>query len=1087
MRIVQILLLLACLLPIDAFGQKKVLTGVVSDALGTLPGANVFFQARKDQRAIAGVATNMNGEYLLSLDKMVKGVEYEIVFSFIGYRTKVIQYKGQTKLDVNIDLDATLIDEVVVSAQSVLRDGMGMNTKLTSGAQDRIDLDGLKDMAVTSVEDMLQGQLANVDIVAGSGAPGSKMSIRIRGTASLTGNNEPLIVIDDIPKEVEIDDGFDFSTANEDDFGALLGLAPSDIATIDVLKDAAATSMWGAQAANGVLLVTTKRGTKGKPTFEITQRLKTSIEPKRVPMLSGKEFKTLMQDGIWNLARDDEFSTSSMNMLSQYKDILHDPAYAYFDEFNQNVDWLDYVTCTPLSSETNFSMSGGGDKVRYRFSLNYLSEGGTTVGDGYTRINAALNLDYTFSKKFNISSIFSYSDGNRENPVLNVRTLALTKMPNMTPYVLDENHNMTDEYFIQPITTIQGNAFLPDPHHKTIQYLMNPIAIAKESYSKHSEKNSAMNFYLNYKPYNNFTLTGTVSLELGNTHKKGFLPFSATGASWNSERYNRSEESHNYSMRLYTSMRANYFKLINKSNLTVTLRGDMSSSSNASQFSITSGNNGIESSDPSVGGMIRKMEGGIGEGRSLSIAGTFLYSYDNKYNFDISARSDGGSGAGRNARWGISPAAGLNYRMAREDFLSEVDWLSELTFRGSWGYTLKGASGTNTYGGVYTASDEQYMDMGALAPSSMRLDNVDYEKMYQWNVSLEVAILENRITLKTNYYVKTTKDLLQKDMAIPSSSGYGHIGWFNDGSIENKGWEASLSGSKLLPNAPRGWNINFNVNIARNRNVVLDLPASKEYQGVNVTNGSYANKIVEGRPLGAFYGFDYLGVYQNYDQTVATDKSGNVIKDIKGENVVTSINGFHKQRPGDAEYRDLNYDGVIDKYDVIYLGNSMPILTGGGGLTVTWKDLSFRTGFHFRIGQSVINQARFNTESMSGAANQSTAVLRRWRYEGDPTEIPRAVFGRNYNSLGSNRFVENSSFLKIKDLTLTYKLPKFLINRIDLSGVRLVLTCYDPFTFTNYKGQDPEVGIPGGFDNLAKDDSMSPRPRTFAAGLTVNF
>ena len=419
--------------------------------------------------------------------------------------------------------------------------------------------------------------------------------------------------------------------------------------------------------------------------------------------------------------------------------------------------------------------------------------------------------------------------------------------------------------------------------------------------------------------------------------------------------------------------------------------------------------------------------------------------------------------------------------------MSDVTWLSDLTLRGSWGYTLNGAHGTNTYGGVYEASSEQYIDMGALAPASMRLDNVDYEKIYQWNVGLEVSILDDRLRLTTNYYVKTTKDLLQKDMNIPISTGYRKVGWFNDGSLENKGWEASLSGTRLLGNTSRGWNINFNVNISRNKNVVLDLPASKEYQGVEVYNGKYANKIVEGRPLGAFYGFDYLGVYQNFDETVATDANGNVIKDIKGDNVVTAINGFHKQRPGDAEYRDLNYDGVIDKYDVIYLGNSMPILNGGGGLTITWKDLSFRTGVHFRIGQSVINQARFNTESMTGQSNQSSAVLRRWRYEGDPTDVPRAVWGQNYNSLGSNRFVEDASFMKIKDLTLTYKFPKYLVERVGLNGARLVLTCYDPFTFTGYKGQDPEVGIPSGFDNLAMDNSMSPRPRTFAAGLTINF
>ena len=1076
MRILQILLLFSCLLPIDAFGQRNVLSGVVSDNLGSLPGASVYLQSKQDKRALHGVATNMNGEYVLPIT-IKDDREYEIVFSFIGYSTKIIPYKGQKVLNTKLTTDSKLIDEVLVLGQELVRDGMGMNTKLTAAAQERIDLDDLKDMAVTSVEDMLQGQMANVDIVAGSGAPGSKMSIRIRGTASLTGNNDPLIVINDIPKDIPIDDGFDFSTANEDDFGALLGLAPSDIQYITVLKDAAATAMWGAQASNGVLLVTTKRGAKGKPTFEVTQRLKTSIEPKRVPMLNGKEYVTLMQDAIWNRARDDQFTQSSINQLSAYKDILYDPAYIYFNEFKQDVDWLEYVRRSPLSSETNFNMSGGGDKVSYRFSANYLSEIGTTIGEDYSRINASLNLEYVFSKKFNISSIFSYADGNRNSSVQNARSLALGKMPNMTPYILDENGNMTDEYFVQPSTTIQGEW---GRNH--------PIAMAEESRSKVSEKNTDMNFYLNYNPLAGLRITGTVSLALSNTHKKGYLPFSATGASWNSGDYNKSEEHQNYSMRLYTSFNVVYSKAIKtKHVITTSLRGDMSSSSNASQWSKTSGNNGFELSDPSVGGMIRGIGGYLGEGRSLSLAGAFHYSYNSKYNLSLNARTDGGSGAGRNARWGISPSLGLNYNMHKESFLINIDWLSELILRGSWGYTLKGASGTNTYGGTYAALNEQYMDMGALIPQSMRLDNVDYEKLSQWNIGLNMSVLRNRLTLDLNYYVKTTKDLLQQNMSIPSSSGYTKIGWFNDGSLENKGWEASLSGRDLLGDRGRGWNIGFNLNISRNKNIVLDLPASLEYQKPDIRNGKYANKIVEGRPLGAFYGFDYLGVYQNYDQTVATDINGNVIKDIEGKNVVTSINGTHKQRAGDAQYRDLNYDGTIDKYDIIYLGNSMPILNGGGGLTISWKDLSFRTGFHFRLGQSVINQARYNTEGMNGQANQSTAVLRRWRYEGDPTDMPRALWGTNYNSLGSNRFVENASFLKIKDLTLSYKLPNSFIKRIGLNGARLVLTCYDSFTFTNYKGQDPEVGIPGGFNNLAMDESMSPRPRNFTAALTINF
>ena len=1071
MKIIKILLLLSCLLPVALFGQaKKAVSGVVSDESGTLPGASVYLQSVSDKRAWDGVATNINGGYVL---QFVDNKEYEIVFSFIGYRTQTIPYKGQTVINVKLVSDSQIEDIVI---RGVQRDGMGMNSKLTSSAVEKISLDGLKDMAVTSVEGMVQGKLANVDIVAGSGAPGSKMSIRIRGTASLTGDNDPLIVIDGVPQSVSIDDGFNFATANEDDFGTLLNMSPTDIESITVLKDAAATALWGEQAANGVLVVTRKKGAKGAPSFQIKQVVKTSIEPKRVPMLNGQEYKTLMQDAIWNNVRDNEFT--SLGLLSEYKDILYDPAYIYFDEFNQDTDWLDLVRRVPISSETNFNMSGGGDKVTYRFSASYLSEIGTTIGEDYSRVNAYMNLGYRFSDKFNISSSFSYTDGDRNGSVESPRNLALSKMPNMTPYILDENGNMTDEYFVQPSSTIQGNAPYTRQH---------PVAMAELSSSRFAVKTSVMDFNLSYRPLPGMTINGTASLNLSNSIRQGYLPAAATGAQWSDGKYNQSQEHQAYSMGLYTSLNASYYKKISRHSFTAAVKGEMSQSSNASQWVVTSGNNGLELSDPTVGGIIRDIGGSLGENRSVGLVGSFnLNLYDEKYNLELTARTGGSSNSGRNARWGINPVVGFNYNMQNENFLKDVEWLDELILRASWGYTPKGASGNNTYGGIYSALSEQYVDMGALIPSSMQLNSIDFERIYQTNFGLDVAVLDYRYRFTAHYYIKTTKNLLQRNMSIPSSTGFSSVAWFNDGSVQNKGWETAITGSNILGSKGNGWNLGFNVNISSNKNVVLDLPTSLEYQEATIANGSYANKIVEGRPLGAFYGFDYIGVYQNLDETVATDINGNVIKDVNGDNVITTING-EKQRPGDAQYRDLNYDGVIDQYDIIYLGNSMPILTGGASLSLSWKDLTFTTALHFRIGQSVINQARYNTEGMSGQKNQSTAVLSRWRYEGDPTDMPRAMWGKNYNSLGSNRFVEEASFVKIKDLTLAYRLPTEFCNKLAMKDIRLVLTCYNPFTITSYTGQDPEVPLPGGFSNLAMDNSLTPSARTFAGSITISF
>lgn len=328
----KILLLCLTLLPIGASAQN-VLRGVVKDNTGSLIGATVCI-VNNDGRVLSGVVTNENGEYNLPVPD-VKDIQIE--FSFIGYNSQRVAYRQQKVLNITLQETATALDEVVVSTKAIERNNMGIATKDLGIAQQKIDLEEFQDMPVTSVEDMLQGKLANVDIVSSSGDPGSRSSIRIRGTSSLNASNEPLIVIDDIPYETEINEDFEWGTATDEDLGALVNIAPSDIASITVLKDAAATAIWGSRAAGGVLLITTKKGTKGKPRFSITQKFNFKKEPKGIPMLNAEQYVTLMQDGIWNMVRDHNFSHAGdyAQYLDKYQDIRFDPTYEWYNEFNQ--------------------------------------------------------------------------------------------------------------------------------------------------------------------------------------------------------------------------------------------------------------------------------------------------------------------------------------------------------------------------------------------------------------------------------------------------------------------------------------------------------------------------------------------------------------------------------------------------------------------------------------------------------------------------------------------------------------------------------------------------------------------------------
>ena len=277
---------------------------------------------------------------------------------------------------------------------------------------------------------------------------------------------------------------------------------------------------------------------------------------------------------------------------------------------------------------------------------------------------------------------------------------------------------------------------------------------------------------------------------------------------------------------------------------------------------------------------------------------------------------------------------------------------------------------------------------------------------------------------------------------------------------------------------------NFNIN--RNVNKILELPENLSEETFSFSNGSYAQRLETGVAVGSFYGFRYQGVYQNTEDTYARDAENNIMYNLNGEPIVMK-NGTYVCYPGDAKYEDINHDGKIDENDVVYLGNCNPMVTGGGGVNVKWKNLALTIFFHYRLGQKVINSARMDAEAMYNRDNQSTAVLNRWRTEGDQTEIPRALYNYGLNYLGSDRFVEDCSFLRLKTLSLSYSIPKNICKKMKINGLNIFVTGYDLLTFTNYKGQDPEVSLPSKVTDLSEDDAQTPRSRRFSFGFNINF
>ena len=1071
---------------VGVMAQEKVLTGRVTEKLdnGTedpIIGANVVL-VNNQNRYIKGAVTDIDGDYMIQVPSDVKNLKVKA--TYIGMKPVTVNYTGQTEINFAMESEAVL-QEVTVTGSRGGRDGMGISRLEQTSAVQKVDLASIVETSpVTSVEEALQGQVAGLDINLG-GDPGARSSIRIRGTSSLSASNEPLIIIDGVPQDVDITDDFNFSTANEEDFGALLNIAPANIESIEVLKDASATAIYGTKGANGVLLINTKRGTMGKTKFSFSSKFTAKKEPESIPLLNGPQYVALMQDAIWNAANAKGIGNASteMNMLFNNPEINYDPTYRYYSEYNVDTDWLDAVKQDAIITDNNFSMTGGGEKAVYKFNLGYYDEQGTTVGTGVQRLSTGLKVTYNFSDRLRVRTDFSFSNTNKDaNALSSVRSIAMQKMPNLSPYWIDDvTKQPTDVYFsrdedFQGSFTTNGSGSVSNQNY-------NPVAMVNEGYNKTTQRDEKMTITLQYDFPFHLQYQGWVSLNMRTTKNRQFLPQEATGVLWTSNFANLSVDATTDAFALQSENKLIYNNTFaEKHKIIATGLIKTADNESFSYSSSTYGNASAHLSDPVVGSVVRSSGSGNSERRSISMIGQVVYSFDNRYVIRGTINHEGNSTMGKEKRWGTFPAFGASWNIEQEHFWGEgfKKWFNEGKVRFGYGWSGTSPSGASIYLGAYKSLG-QYMNMAAITPDRMQLDNLKWETTRELDFGIDLRLF-NKLSFTFDYYDKQTSDMLLKDTKLPASTGYNSVKYINSGKMTNKGVELRLE-YQIFRN--KDWTVSVNANVSRNINKVKELPSTWVMDNYSFGNGNYALRIVENAPVGSFYGYKYLGVYQNVEQTYAHDAQGNVMYDWQG-NVITMKNGTVQTYPGDAMYEDINHDGVINENDIVYLGNANPKFFGGGGFQLRWKDLTLTTFFYGRFGQKVINGARLSLENMYGKNNQSTAVLHRWRAEGDQTDIPRALYGMGYNYLGSDRFVEDASFLRLKTLSLSYNFPKKWLKNVGINKLNVFVTGYDLFTWTSYKGQDPEVSMPSA-TSLVKDNSTTPVSKRFAIGLNIDF
>lgn len=437
----------------NALGQSAIIKGKIidSETLETLVGVNIV-EIDKNNRFISGTVSDFNGNYVFK----VSDANNIVQVSFIGYTKQTFLVEGRTQIDVNLEPEAFTLDEITVVGAKMGNDGV-TSVRDRGTAVTRLELEGMKSIMSTSVEDMLQGRVGNVDISSVSGDPGAGLNIRIRGTASLNARNQPLIVINGIPYDANIEDNFDFASADIEKFGSLIDVSPEDIESIEVLKDAASTAVWGSRASNGVLMIQTKRGVKSKPIFEYTFKHTAAFEPDPIPMLDGAGYARLITEEHYNV---------TYNTFSS-QEIAFDPEWDQYYNYSQNTNWIKEITQTALTQQHDFSVRGGGEKTRYNLSMGFFDEGGTTVGNNLKKLNLRSSLDYDLSSKlqFKTDVMFTrYDQDNNydaEDPEYgswkSLRSVAYRKMPNLSIYDRDTSNIHYGEYFT-PYSTLQGNA-----------------------------------------------------------------------------------------------------------------------------------------------------------------------------------------------------------------------------------------------------------------------------------------------------------------------------------------------------------------------------------------------------------------------------------------------------------------------------------------------------------------------------------------------------------------------------------------------------------------------------------------------------
>ena len=1152
-----ILLWVIAMMALPASAQQRRISGTVSDEIDVIMGANVV-EKDKNNRIVSQTVTDMNGNFTMN----IKDPNNTLIISFMGYKSFSQKVGSKNVFKVTLQDNVKTMKEVVVKGkQNAPTTGLEIPAREYAGVAQKFSMDDVAGLSFESVDQALQGQIAGLDIVPNSGNLGSGTTMRLRGTTTINGNAQPLIVVNDhifeLPEDAQ---NVNFETMdNEEQFSTLLNVNPEDIESITILKDAASAAKWGMRGSNGVIEIKLRRGHKGPPNVAFNYKFGGTWQPDGYKMLNGDGYTMMLKEAYYN-PNQVPTSITELDYNMEYPFI--------YNHYSHNTDWVDAVTKFGKQHKYYVYLSGGGDKATFRISAGYDKSTGTIIGQKLDRFSTTSALDYYVSDRIkfssNISLTFTTNHKNYGNDIL---ARAYNAMPNMSIYEYDVNGNVTGNYFnMLPLAATYSTSStdrLPQNGYRTSYELRdqfvngNPVARAMKAWWKQKQYNLTPQFSVEYKllgkenDQHRLNYVGDVQLNIYNTSNDNYCPSELKPMDWvwggdnkadltsnernvvSNDEYKSLEFTTRHDLRYYSAFK-------NKDHsLSGLVRFEMATGSSSSQnLGLWNAPDGI--TDPTVVALLQSAGSNNSEWRSHSFYEQIHYAYKGKYNLDATLRTDGSTSFGAGHKYGTFPSVGARWNISDEGFMQwSKKWLSMLAFRPTWGITGNtGGSGSDQYNKYSTSG--YYAGHQVIKPENLSLTQLKWEKTKQLNLGFNLGLLNDLLNFELEVYNKKTTDLLMNNLRIASANGFTSLSKANVGVLRNKGWELNAYTSKFAKVGK--FSMKLRGNIAQNFNEVEEmdplileaLNGAETYQPGNL---SYNNRVQIGNALGSIYGLRYKGVYrydydhngyttasissygyaevnnsgydaqgnpintaaaaqrrhENFTCPIAYDADGNMLTDAKGIPLPMYYcynESYRKQfQGGDAIYEDVNHDGQIDRYDMVYLGNSNPKCNGGFGFTLFYGRFSLNTGFNFRMGNKIINLARANYESMRSNTNQSYATTWRWRKNGDETVIPRALTNVNgyesYNSLPSDRYVENGNYLRLQYVQLRYefnpqKLKKYGIRQLTLSASANNVWCWSKYT-----GVDPDVS-PQGF-SVSTDNSRTPRTKSFTCSANLSF